>query len=136
MTQLHLISSETEEFPENTRSSFTNRIDFTGVGEFSAISLKDLYFKAEFTNINRQSHAHIIFIVKDNSGLKKFSHTISDEEGEKEEEEITTSFYIEGVSGQTTSFAFGRSKEYDIDNQRVVELTFNPIIVRSTDQAS
>ncbi len=140
MTQIHLISSETEEFPENTRSSFTNRIDFAGVGEFSAISLKDLYFKAEFTNINRQSHPHIVFIVKDNSGLKKFSHTISDGEGGKKEEEeegeeICTSFYIEGVSGQSTSFAFGISKEYDIDNRRVVELTFNPIIMRSIDHA-
>ena len=132
MTEIHLVSSSSNTYENNTRSSFENDIPHYKDLSYIGICLKDLYFQANFCNVNKQDHPHIIFIVKN----QPFSDNLSVDDDDEEFSENDSPNYLlqsdlqsfgNGQRSVIDKYDFGKTIKTTIGgNFEVLEVIFHP----------
>ena len=133
--KLYLVSSESEKFHENnTRSRFKNLIPDGRSEKYSAICLKDIYFKAEFCNINRQEAPHLV-VITDTS----LTNPLDDDVSVGVESSLTTPYkqYTESIASIEIDhmlFDIGKTRTYRVEDLVILEVCFDTTLIKNTDQ--
>ena len=131
MTDIHLISSPSLSYENNTRTNFENDIPQYKDLSYIGICLKELYFQANFVTVNKQTNPHIVFIIKLHTGLSEVL-TVA-EGGEYSEDPIPTYIphsekQIFGEKQRTVidKYDFGRTIKTIFTEALVLEVIFHP----------
>ena len=131
MTEIHLVSSSSLSYENNTRTTFENDIPHYKDLSYIGICLKDLYFQANFCTVNKQTHPHIIFIIKTRAEVLE-NLSVDDVE---EFSEVDTPTYLLNSEQQTfgnkqrsviDKYDFGKTIKTIFGEALILEVIFHP----------
>lgn len=122
MSDIHLVSSPTETNQENTRAHFICDLPKETYSSCEGVCLKDLYFQSSFVSINKQKHAHIVFLVNTLDAVIFSSLSIPESFMKISEEKQNHNTF----SSTETLFDFGTVIKTKYEEVAIIEVILKP----------